>query len=165
MEANTPQKNSSTDSLQDVTFGSISNQIKYPLDYVSQEVIRYFTNFAYPVGSVYINTTNPNNPSLILKVGTWIAIEGYVIAGYKSGDAYFGTAGSTVGSSTVTLTESEIPAHTHVAQNTGSAGSGTFAWAGQAGNTATFVSGSTGGGASHNNIQPTLVAYVWQRTQ
>jgi len=165
MEANTPQKNSSNNSIQDVILPQVGQQLKYPLDYVTQEILKQFINTAYPVGSIYMNLTNSVNPSSYLGIGTWESIDGYVIAGYKSGDAYFGTAGATVGASTVTLTVSEIPAHTHAVDYWGNPGGTPSIQGGNLNASAgTQASQSAGGGASHNNIQPTLVAYVWKRT-
>ena len=66
-----------------------------------------FLNKIYPVGSIYISTAN-TNPSTFLG-GTWENYaDGRVLKGIKSG-----TAGTTGGSSTVTLSMSNIPAHTH----------------------------------------------------
>jgi len=164
MEANVPQNNKPVQ--QDVVLPQINQQLQYPLDYVTQEILKQFVNTAYPVGSIYMNSTNSANPSTILGVGVWTAIEGYVVAGYKSGDANFGTSGATVGSATHTLTEAEMPSHTHgVPTHINNGGTTPYI---QASNLTTFYGNvtttATGGGGSHNNIQPTLVAYVWQRT-
>ncbi len=61
-------------------------------------------NIVYPVGSVYISKTDNRNPNTILGVGTWIAVDGKALFGYKSGDADFGTAGSGGGSKDLSLT-------------------------------------------------------------
>ena len=64
-------------------------------------------NQAYPINSVYISYSNTNPGTLF--GGTWEIIgDGRVLKGIKSG-----TAGTTGGSSTVTLSMSNIPAHTH----------------------------------------------------
>ena len=61
----------------------------------------------YPVGSIYISYNNTNPGTLF--GGTWEIIgDGRVLKGISSG-----TAGATGGSSTVTLSMSNIPAHTH----------------------------------------------------
>lgn len=52
---------------------------------------------AYPIGSTYVNTTNSANPSTLLGFGTWVNSGPYVLAGYKSGDSVFGTAGALIG--------------------------------------------------------------------
>ena len=61
-------------------------------------------NIVYPVGSVYISKTDNRNPYVILGVGTWAAVDGKALFGYKSGDADFGTAGSGGGSKDLSLT-------------------------------------------------------------
>ena len=66
-----------------------------------------FLNKIYPVGSIYISTAN-TNPSTFLG-GTWENYaDGRVLKGIKSG-----TAGATGGSSSVTLSTANLPAHTH----------------------------------------------------
>lgn len=59
------------------------------------------------------------------------------------------------GEETHTLTTPEIPAHTHTVNFTLNGGSGGHV-IGTAGATDDQVTGSTGGGGSHNNIQPTM---------
>ena len=61
-------------------------------------------NIVYPVGSVYISKTDNRNPNTILGAGTWIAVDGKALFGYKSGDADFGTVGSGGGSKDLSLT-------------------------------------------------------------
>ena len=166
MEANTPQSNKPIiPTAQDVVLPKVGQQLQYPLDYVTQEILKQFVNTAYPVGSIYMNLTNATNPASLLGIGTWVAIERYVVAGYKSGDPDFGTIGATMGETTHTLTTSEIPAHTHAVDywaNPG--GTPSIQGANLNASAGTQASQSAGGGASHNNLQPTLVAYVWKRT-
>lgn len=59
--------------------------------------------------------------------------------------------GATVGAETHTLTEAEMPAHTH-SLGVNAAGSGIES----GGEFGTGSSGSTGGGGAHNNMQPSL---------
>ena len=75
-------------------------------------------NEAYPINSVYISYSNTNPGTLF--GGTWENIgSGKVLRGISSGEA-----GKTGGSSTVTLSTANLPAHTHtydkVNANTGS---------------------------------------------
>jgi microcystin-dependent protein len=64
--------------------------------------------------------------------------------------------GDTGGSETHTLTESEIPAHTHTIP-TGTGGTGARFPATEGSFPSTVASGSTGGGGAHNNMQPSAV--------
>lgn len=61
----------------------------------------------YPVGSIYMNTTNVNPGTLF--GGTWEQIQGRFLLGQSSWHA----AGSTGGAESVTLSAAQLPAHTH----------------------------------------------------
>jgi hypothetical protein len=61
-------------------------------------------NIVYPVGSVYISKTDNRNPNTILGIGTWAAVDGKALFGYKSADPDFGTAGVGGGSKNLSLT-------------------------------------------------------------
>jgi len=65
-------------------------------------------DIVYPVGSIYmsVNSTNPQT----LFGGTWEQIEDKFLL--ASGSTY--SAGSTGGSATVSLTQSQMPRHTHI---------------------------------------------------
>lgn len=68
---------------------------------------------AFPVGAVYITTTN-TNPGTFISGTTWarIALGRTLIGeGTLGSDTY--AAGATGGAATVTLTTNQIPAHTH----------------------------------------------------
>ena len=118
---------------------------------------------AYPVGSIYANASDATNPGTLLGVGTWVAIEEEVIAGYKSGGTFDPVGTLAEGDETHFLTEAELAAHTHSLPDVlsvagGSNGAGDSNWSTET------VSGSTGSDTAHNNIQPTYVAYLWRRT-
>ena len=134
---------------------------------------------AYPVGSIYMNATSLTNPATLLGFGTWTAFgRGQVLVG-EAASGTFNVAGSTGGAEPHTLATSEIPSHTHTMQtwhkdNNTSAGEGDPPAATNSGALstpeATYDSAegsainSTGGGGSHNNLQPYIVVYMWQRT-
>ena len=68
---------------------------------------------AWPIGSVYTSVL-PANPSTLFG-GTWVAIAaGRTLVGIDAGDPDFDTAEEMGGAKTVTLTEAQIPSHTHV---------------------------------------------------
>jgi hypothetical protein len=119
----------------------------------------------FKVGDILISTSSAN-PSATFEGTTWVAWgAGRVPVGFNSGDASFDTVEETGGAKTHTLTTSEIPSHSHsltvLATNTGGGGNVSV------GNNPPINSGSTGstgGGGSHNNLQPYIVAYMWKRT-
>jgi microcystin-dependent protein len=159
----------------------------------SQKAIVTFLRAMYPIGTIYTNKTVPTNPATLFGFGTWAAITGEVIVG-KAAAGTFSTAGALVGAETVTLSaaESGVPAHNH--GNTGDEHrQHTHVLTGTAFNVAAGVNGtavSIGGSANaqvsavqnqshyhatsnnaataatnaHNNIQPSRVCYVWERT-
>lgn len=61
----------------------------------------------YPVGAVYISTSSTNPDTLF--GGVWTAIEGKFLLGAGSGY----DAGSEAGNASVSLTDSQLPNHTH----------------------------------------------------
>ena len=83
----------------------------------------------------------------------------------------FTTAGATGGEYKHKLTVSEIPSHHHTYNNNlwvqnggyGSINASASSGANKA-NITSAQSNSTGGGSSHNNIQPYIVVYLWKRT-
>lgn len=67
------------------------------------------------------------------------------------------------GAKTHTLTTDEMPAHTHTYSKYNAGLSGPSRGPEGTGS-GTVNTGSTGGGSAHNNLQPYIVKYVWQRT-
>mgnify|MGYP003677561061 CR=1 FL=1 len=119
---------------------------------------------AYPVGAVYISTVF--TPPALLFGGTWDVFgAGRALVSLDASDTDFDTAEETIGAKTHTLTTDEIPSHTHSISNfedptgTGSTGS-----ANGASSFSTVNTNATGGGSAHNNIQPSIVVYMWKRT-
>lgn len=143
-------------------------------------------NLLFPVGALYTATVS-TNPGTLLGFGTWAAYgEGRVLVG-KAAAGTFATAGATGGEETHTLTaaESGLPAHTHTATqaahrhsngNHGTSGSYGHLDSAGASSSGTFytdyqtpaitVNNNTAASASsaHNNLQPYIVVYIWQRT-
>lgn len=149
------------------TVASFSGNINTPSakDVVTFDMLQKYIN---PVGSLYF-TTNNANPATELGFGTWERYaEGRAIVGYSS-DVTTATpdwvkqVGRTHGSYEHTLTIDEIPSHDHdvstrrsnVDLDIGGGDSGT--------NNTLGKSGSTGGGQPHNNVQPSIVVYIWRR--
>ena len=120
----------------------------------------------YPVGSIYISANETSPASLF--GGTWESISGKFLLG--ADDAY--PAGSTGGEAKHTLTESEMPRHTHTLQakvgtTIGSSISSSALAVAQNYSGMNFSAATvtyTGSGASHNNMPPYLAVYMWRRT-
>lgn len=141
-----------------------------------QNAIRSVLDFFYPVGSIYISTSTTFNPQTTWG-GTWVkTAKGRCLIG--ANDTYH--LGSTGGEERHYLTGNEMPPHGHTAgkaagfklANTGIARSALdkyseqFLWIDQSSNSASSVlsTNAEGGGASHNNMQPYLAVYIWERT-
>lgn len=130
----------------------------------------------YPVGSIYISTSNVS-PATIFG-GTWVQIKGRFLLATGTPDAntdnYFGAMSGTTynagakskgGQDYHTLTIDEMPSHTHNGMY--SSGSGTSAGMAGVATQNWFASGyneNTGGGQSHNNMPPYYGVYMWERT-
>lgn len=77
-----------------------------------KDYIQSFIKTMYPVGSIYMSV-NATNPSAYFG-GTWVAWgAGRVPVGINTADTNFSTVEKTGGASTVTLTSTQIPSHTH----------------------------------------------------
>ncbi len=128
-------------------------------------------NIVYPVGSVFIGVVSTNPDTLLFggtSLTTWAAFgAGKVLVGIDSSDTDFDAVEETGGAKTHTLTISEMPAHTHTTTLRGNGENETqnFPAAGDSLDPSrSMTSGSTGGGGSHNNLQPYIVVYMWKRT-
>jgi hypothetical protein len=136
---------------------------------------------AFPVGSIFISAVS-TNPATLLGYGTWSAFgAGRTLVGLDANDTDFDTVEETGGAKTVTLTEAQMPVHTHI-QNAHShvQGVNSVATGGLSGYTAdtstntrvnsgystsdtTAVNQNAGGGAAHPNLPPYIVVYFWRR--
>jgi len=125
----------------------------------------------YPVGSVYINASVSTNPGTLLGFGTWVAFgAGRVPVGIDASQSEFDTIAETGGAKTHTLSAAEMPTHAHGINSGIGYGAGGFNPAlgrADANSPAAlwgFSSGNAGSGSAHNNLQPYIVVYMWQRT-
>jgi hypothetical protein len=136
------------------------------LDSVLASQISTVLQAVYPVGSIYISHV-ATNPNVLFGFGTWIRHgNGRVLVGVDETDGTFASVGATGGAKTHTLTTNEMPSHTHgFSTNTANA---VFTYAGGTGMDIRGVNNeltaATGGGQSHNNLQPYITAYIWRRT-
>ena len=99
-------------SEQDYTFEVAENWDVRVYGMLLKEYIQQFAKEIYPVGSIYLSVKN-TNPSTYFG-GTWVAWgSGRVPVGINTSDSNFNTVEKTGGASTVTLTTSQMPSHTH----------------------------------------------------
>lgn len=125
--------------------------------------IENYLDKVYPVGSIYMST-NATSPATLFG-GTWDALdEGRVLIGANS--TY--PVNSTGGEFEHTLTAEEMPAHTHNYRrnNNGTCRSGYSGEDYQTGRNwgDNYTTASAGGSQPHNNMQPYLAVYMWERT-
>lgn len=123
---------------------------------------------AFPVGAIFIAAVD-TDPATLLGYGTWAAFgAGRVLVGIDAGQTEFDTGLETGGVKTHTLTEAEIPSHVHGELAPSSASSGALKFAidtnASGSQDAGISTAATGGGGAHNNLQPYIVVWMWERT-
>ncbi len=137
----------------------------------------------YPVGAIYQSVVSTDPGTLF--GGTWAALgAGRVLVGIDAGDADFDTVEETGGEKTHTLTEAEMPVHTHIQdqhrhqilrERSATTGSQATQIARTADTSSTVdtaiyteyttpTNQNAGSGSAHNNVQPYIVVYRWKRT-
>ena len=139
----------------------------------------------YPVGSIYMSVKSTSPATLF--GGTWVRWgNGRVPVGVDTSQKEFNSVEKIGGEKTHRLTEDEMPAHQHFADNndgeqklTGNIGNMGFSdgsdegagncyginWAYRSSRTDTGIkTAAAGGGDPHNNLQPYITCYMWKRT-
>lgn len=130
-------------------------------------------NMIYPVGAIYLSTSSAD-PGTLFTGTTWTQIKDRFLL--AAGDTY--AAAATGGSATHTLTEAELPAHTHELSAVGDVGLMSWPipeadeghaptdWGTSKSPRVTMVSetGSTGSGTAFSTMPPYLTVYMWRRT-
>ena len=119
----------------------------------------------FPVGSVFLSVV-ATNPNTLLGYGTWTQIaQGQVLIGEKDTDSDFNAAEKTGGAKTHTLTETEMPVHSHTPTNMYTyTGAYSLASPPEGSGMQNVAPGSAGGGQPHSILNPYFVVYVWKRT-
>lgn len=122
----------------------------------------------WPIHSIYLSLVD-TNPSTYFG-GTWQLIgQGRTLVGVNTSDSDFNTPRKTGGEKTHTLSVNEMPNHRHELagyihrEGTGTqychnGGAGAWNFIGDLRTTEL-----TGGGQAHNNLQPYLTCYIWER--
>lgn len=118
--------------------------------------------YVFPIGRV-ITLGVSTNPNTLFGYGTWTAITGKVIVGIDGTQTEFDTLNETGGAKTHTLQVTEMPNHSHEVQGYGGGGGKLVGGASVASPTDKSSTYFTGGGQAHNNLQPYIVKFVWER--
>ena len=114
---------------------------------------------AFPVGAVFLSVV-ATDPATLLGYGSWVAFgAGRMLVGVDAGDPDFALAEETGGAKTHTLTEAQLPAHTHAVSDPGHNHVETNNAA-----TTGITLGATGGGAAVNHMPPHIAVHMWKRT-
>lgn len=140
-----------------------------------------------PIGTIREFSVS-TNPGTLLGFGTWSAYgTGRFTIAIDSGDTQFDTVDETGGAETVTLTTTELPAHTHTGttasdgahthnvEGSSAGGSGgtridaqtsgvTDVTSSNGAHTHTFTTASAGTGSAFSIMNPYIVVYRWVRT-
>lgn len=183
-------KPSTIDNVFEVDFESIFNKNLKTNGYIYQKN-KTLLDIFYPIGSIFITTVNVN-PSTYMG-GTWARFgNGKTLVGIDENDADFNVAEKNGGEKRHILTKDEMPSHSHETRDVNGHKAYFWAWSGGPHPSPTLwipggnVSGGsmpaggnplmskqawegytttdTGGGNSHNNLQPYVTVYMWKRT-
>ena len=153
-----------------------ATNVKFVRDQMAATLLSSLLSGTYPVGTVYTNATNPNNPGVSSGpfganyFGTWDEYaEGRVIIGAGStsdtrGESINFSVGTIGGEFQHVLTKPEMPKHSHTGGAINAAGG--VAWSNSGGDKVpdSGLTSEQGNDQPHNNIQPYIVAKVWVRT-
>lgn len=146
------------------------------LSYLWGKIKGWVNNSQHPVGSIYISTSSTFNPQTVWG-GTWRkTADGRCLIG--ANDTY--PLGSTGGEAAHYLTGNEMPPHDHsggkvydyklsnigISRSAIDKDSEQFLYIDQTSSSSSEIlkTNNAGGGASHNNMQPYLAVYIWERT-
>lgn len=137
----------------------------------------YYPNAYHKVGDLFL-TTNSENPSVRFG-GAWELFgKGKVLVCIDEDDEDFNTIGKTVGEKTHTLTTDELPDmgkflslnwKDQNSYNTGIFGDGGMKTTDRQASTGSLFGEHwttlCGGKQAHNNLQPSIVCYIWRRVK
>lgn len=150
--------------------GQIINDIQRELEELKTTQLRVRETF-YPVGSIYMSATAATTSEVeAMFGGTWEAFGiGRTLVGVDPEDEDFAEAELTGGEKTHTLTVNEMPSHQHRergfyrVQGGVSGGDTVRARANLSADVWDTSMEATGGGQSHNNLQPYITCYMFKR--
>jgi hypothetical protein len=144
-----------------VTFvGSIASAVPNPYYRATPLVVQSILDCFMPVGFIIMLYSHAD-PNTMYPGTTWVRIYG-AFPWFTDGNGQIGLTG---GERTVTLTEKQIPAHSHGSvYSQHAAGTKDKAWYTTSGTSVAYGAVSTGGGEAHNNMPPYIQLSAWRRT-
>lgn len=123
----------------------------------------------YPIGAIYMNANRSDSPNKYIGYGVWNKFaEGRILISADSTENSNPINASPSGSLSHTLVSSESAAHTHTTFQAGrnekekKGGLIFLEKPGQYSNVR--YTGYAGGDERHNNVQPYVTVYMWERT-
>lgn len=126
-------------------------------------IIQAAIDAIYAIGDIYI-TTDATSPATKYG-GTWSVFgAGRALVSLNSGDADFDTVEETRGAKTHTLTVEELAIHSHTYAVGDNYNGGGYVHKAQSLSVGNYNTGNAGSGNAHNNIQPSIVVYMWKKT-
>ncbi len=150
--------------------------------FVTTAVAAVDLSVVYPVGAIFTTVTAyANSAAVVAAIGgtTWVSFAaGKMLMGVDTGDTDFDTIEETGGAKTHTLTEAEMPSHTHTSLHGGTTGNRPTGWVGVSNSLspnafgggsddddwATTKTTATGSGNAHSIMNPYITVYMWKRT-
>ena len=139
----------------------LDEKLKSIDDLTNDGLKKSLLNFIYPVGSLYWSSKSTNPAELF--GGTWTQIKDKFIL--AAGDTYVN--GSTGGSDSITLTEANLPSHTHSLNNHTHSFSATTGGTGKHSHAVTIgINSMTGGGTGssmNRNKEGTMVSFDFSK--
>jgi microcystin-dependent protein len=123
-------------------------------------VLRGILDSMMPVGYILLLYSHAD-PNDMYPGTTWVRVQNAFLWAVDGS----GVIGQTGGAKEVTLTEDQIPAHTHGSVYSGNvSGTKTHGWLASGGSNMAYGTVSAGGGKAHNNMPPYIHVSVWRRT-
>jgi hypothetical protein len=122
----------------------------------------------YPIGAIYMNANRSDSPNNYIGYGVWNKFaEGRILISADSLETSNPINESPSGSLSHTLTAAQLPPHVHDYHRFGERerdkDNGWHMYTSN-GSAPDVFTDNAGGGGRHNNVQPYITVYMWERT-
>ena len=130
-----------------------------------------FIDFIYPIGSQIYNSDKNFDPNTYYEGTTWIRIKGYVLGGINEDDtdtdehiSFNQDAGTVIGNKYLQKHSHVVPIKSASSEATGYGLTKSDAFLNRVAVTGNGVASGNYGDGDSQNIQPTQLTYIWERT-